>query len=53
MKTLYIKIAVSILRASLPSLRKKADETKSEVDNMILDIVDAIIKLYDSGELKI
>jgi len=53
MHKVYIRLAIAILKASLPTLRKKAAETKSDIDNIVLDIVEAVVQLIESGELRI
>lgn len=50
---LVIKISAMVLSAMIPELQKKAAETKSPVDDLLVQIAQAIIEVVRSGELDV
>lgn len=52
-RAIIIRLVLTLLKAAMPGLRKKASETGTEIDNVLLDLAAALIALYESGELKI
>jgi hypothetical protein len=53
MKTLVIRLAIMILKAMLPELQKKAEETKTSADDLVLQIAVIIVQAWDEGVIKI
>jgi len=52
MRTLIIKIAIMVVRYSLPELERQAKETKNPLDDIAVQIAKEILSAYDRGEIK-
>ena len=51
MNTVYVWLAVQVLKRILPVLKKKAQETPNGVDDSAIAIVELAIELYETGKL--
>lgn len=51
MNAFYIMIAISILKRALPSLKKRALASRTEIDDAAVILVELALELYDSGKL--
>lgn len=51
-RILLITIALQILRAALPGLRRRAAATPTPVDDAIISIIEQLLELDAAGELR-
>jgi len=51
-RTLIITLVVMLLRVMLPSLKAEAAKSSNPVDYMLIKVLESLVGLYDTGELK-
>lgn len=47
----YIWLAIQVLKRVLPTLKEKAKETSTEIDDTTIALVELAIELYETGKL--
>ena len=52
-RSVVFKIALLVLKAALPSLKKMAQESGNQWDDIGVQILEALVSAFEAGEIKI
>ena len=48
---IVLPIAMGILKRVLPRLKQSAEQSKSSVDDLVIQAVEQVIEVYEEGEI--